>query len=108
MGELRKFMFDNFVVEEGKKTSSAPVVEPEIIEDVSSEIPDFIPVIEDTMPIVQEPSQPIEPAIKEITYSQQELDDKVHQVEEVAYQKGLQEAKDSLDNISIGVLTEIN
>ena len=99
MAEIKKYAFDNFVVEKGKiinlkDPKPAPVEEQDEDEFIEDEIIEEAPIIEEVPP--------------EITYTQEELDEKTRQAEERGYERGYKESKESNDAKNSSLLDSIN
>lgn len=102
MGELKKFMFDNFIIECDETKHCRRVVEDKsaITEDI--EVIEFEPVEE----VFEEVIEP-EPEVAK-TYTQEELDEKVQIANQTGYEKGFKSSQEGIDAIAAAALTEIN
>lgn len=92
MSELKKYLFDNFVVEDDSQEPEAPEAEP-IIEQPQETI-----IEESTLEDVPPP----------LSFSEDEMDEKTRQAEEQGYEKGFQTAQESLEAKSINLSAELN
>ena len=90
MSELKKYLFDNFVVEEDDKEK---IQEVPVIEESEQEA-----IIE------PEEAKDIEP---EKTFTEEELEEKVRQAEEIGYEKGFRSAAEGLDAENKNLLTAL-
>ncbi len=112
MAEVKKFMFDNFIV--GEPKAAVP-------EDTSAVVEEETIIPEEAVDVVVEPEESELPAQAEeifipqktepviITYTQDELDSKVAVAEQTAYAKGSDEARTSIEaetNILLGNISE--
>lgn len=101
MVSYKKFEFDNFIVddEEVEIISSAEVVtDDEIIPEVDEPVvePEFVPEIAP------------EPVIETITFSEDELEAAKIQAEQLGYDKGYQAKSEETENMTAGLLLDIN
>lgn len=100
MGEPKKFLFDNFVIEEKKKEKKPAAVEPVIEDPVvdangDSEIKDAD--FEEYAP---------EPIAK--TYSEEEVAEKVKAAEQDGYEKGFKSSQEGMDATVSRLMEEMN
>ena len=95
-------MFDNFIVEEGKKEDEQP--EPEVtfenetpeetaVEEPEENITEPDKIEEEQAPIQEEPQPETEPEVVLPSYSQDELDAAVQEAKEQSYAEGLKAAE---------------
>lgn len=111
MAEIKKFMFDNFIVGEPKI---------EIPEETSAVVEEETVIPEDAVSIVSEPEEP-EPEIQPeeifvplapepvvVTYTQDELDAKVAAAGQEAYAKGCNETRASVEAEANVLLNDIS
>ena len=101
MVSYKKFEFDNFIVddEEVEIISSTEVVtDDEIIPEVDEPVvePEFVPEIAP------------EPVIETITFSEDELEAAKIQAEQLGYDKGYQAKSEETENMTAGLLLDIN
>ncbi len=106
MAEFKKFMFDNFIVEDTEKK-----IEEDIIEVVETPVPENVPEqkteVEDVQDVVCE--EVIEPEPEPIkTYTEEELAEQVRIAEQNGYEKGFKSSQCDIDAASVNVLNEIN
>ena len=108
MAELRKFLFDNFVIEE-KRKNKPEAVEPE---------PEILPAVE--MQPEEEPEEkqedvreadfeeivPPEPDVK--TFTEEEVAEKIKIAEQDAYERGFKTAQEGIENATAALLENIN
>ena len=108
MAELRKFLFDNFVIEE-KRKNKPEAVEPE---------PEILPAVE--MQPEEEPEEkqedvreadfeeivPPEPDVK--TFTEEEVAEKIKIAEQDAYERGFKTAQEDIENATAALLENIN
>ena len=102
MAEYKKFMFDNFVIQEGDDLPDFPSELPVPVTETALSVPDEADKTE-TSEIEQEEEieekaseEPIseeEPLPEIITYTEEEVDEKIKEAEASAYEKGHQEAQ---------------
>ncbi len=102
MGELKKFMFDNFVIECDENRHCRKVVEDNLPITEEIETIEFEPVEEEFEEAVD-----LEPEIEK-TYSQEELDEKLQIASQAGYEKGFKSSQEGLEAIAANALTEIN
>ncbi len=108
MAEFKKFMFDNFIVEDPKEKIEedvAEVVETPVPEDIAEPEPEVEEVRETVYEEVVEPEPEPEP-VK--TYTEEELAEQVRIAEQNGYEKGFKSSQCSIDAASVNVLNEIN
>ena len=122
MSEYTKFMFDNFVLEDDNRPTSVLAEAPEEIElpstDTAIQAPiDDAHIIEaevepepEPEPVPEPEPEPIEvePEPVEPTFSEAEVAQKVQAAETEAYQKGLDEAKQSEEAAANALLLKID
>lgn len=106
MAEFKKFMFDNFIVEDTEKK-----IEEDIIEVVEMPVPENVPEqkteVEDVQDVVYE--EVIEPEPEPVkTYTEEELAEQVRIAEQNGYEKGFKSSQCDIDAASVNVLNEIN
>ena len=108
MAELRKSLFDNFVIEE-KRKNKPEVVEPE---------PEVLPAVE--MQPEEEPEEkqedvreadfeeivPPGPEVK--TFTEEEVAEKIKIAEQDAYERGFKTAQEGIENTTAALLENIN
>lgn len=100
MSELKKFLFDNFVIEEKKKEKKAAVLEPVveealIAENKEAEIADA--EFEEYVPT---------PEIK--TYTEEEVAEKVKAAEQDGYERGFKTSQEGMDAEVSRLMEDIN
>lgn len=101
MVAYKKFEFDNFVIED------------EIVEIVTSEkvVTDDEIIREETETVVEAEMVPEiipEPVVETITFSEEELQAAKIQAEQIGYDKGYQAKSEETDNMTAGLLLDIN
>ncbi len=100
MSELKKFLFDNFVVGENKKNKLEPAEEPEVFlqpsEPESSE-----PVDADFAELPAE-----EPEVK--SYTEEEVADRIKTAEQDAYERGFKTSQEGIDATVSALLENIS
>lgn len=104
MADYKKYMFDNFVINDKNPPKYVP-------EEIISSAEDKEDISEDKVFEVEEveESQPIEePQIKEITFSQEDMDKAVRQAEEQSYEKGYNAAISEKEKAETMLLDSIN
>ena len=107
MAELKKFLFDNFVIED-KKTKSEPEKKAQEAEAILLSEPEPEPIAE---PIMTEPEPVVavaEPEPEVIMFSEEEVAEKVKEAEQEAYNKGLKAAQESIEQTQKELLESIN
>lgn len=106
MAEFKKFMFDNFIVEEPEEK-----VEEEAVEVVETPVPEIVPEPEPEVEDVQEAAyeEVVEPEPEPVkTYTEEELAEQIRIAEQNGYEKGFKSSQCSMDAASANVLNEIN
>lgn len=99
MAELKKYLFDNFVIEDKKKSRQPVAPEPEVVpekENRSEQITDA----------EFEEFAVSEPEVK--TYSEEEMSEKIKAAEQDAYERGFKTAQESIDSTVASLLENIN
>lgn len=105
MVAYKKFEFDNFVIEDEEIDTISPteiIVDDEIIQEevepiIESEFePEFVPEIVS------------EPVVETITFSEEELEAAKIQSEQIGYDKGYQTKSEEIENMTAGLLLDIN
>ena len=107
MAELKKFLFDNFVIED-KKTKSEPEKKAQEAEAILLSEPEPEPIAE---PVMTEPEPVVavaEPEPEVIMFSEEEVAEKVKEAEQEAYNKGLKAAQESIEQTQKELLESIN
>ena len=106
MAELRKFLFDNFVIEDKKKAQPIPEpIEPEEeIEALPEAEPEPAPIEVEPEPMVEE----AEPEPEIITFTEEEVAEKVKNAEQEAFEKGYKAAQESIEQNTKELLETIN
>lgn len=102
-------MFDNFVIEE-KEDSCFPdkTPEPEIISPAATETQEELPAFASET-LDAEFEEASEPApVPEVSYTQEELDEKIKIAEQNAYENGFKSAQSSIEASLKEVLSDIN
>lgn len=102
MAELKKFLFDNFVIEDKKKIKSK-LEEPEEAVLPEQEV-ELEPIVVEPEPVVEE----VEPEPEVITFSEEEVAEKVKEAEKKAYERGLKAAQESIEQSQKELLESIN
>ena len=102
MAELKKFLFDNFVIEDKKKIKSK-LEEPEAAVLPEQEV-ELEPIVVEPEPVVEE----VEPEPEVITFSEEEVAEKVKEAEKKAYERGLKAAQESIEQSQKELLESIN
>lgn len=108
MAELRKFLFDNFVIEEKRKNK------PEVVETE----PEVLPIAE-TLPVEETKKDDDDvndaafeeiatPEPKEKTFTEAEVAEKIKAAEQAAYERGLKTARVGIENTISALLENIN
>lgn len=90
MSEIKKYLFDNFVVEDDKKK------EPEEVD---------VEVVEEPDP---EPEEVKQEEVPVITYTEEEVEEKLQQTKTEAYQKGVISAQEGIEAVNANLLNDIN
>lgn len=105
MVELKKFLFDNFVIEDKKKIKSEPEEPKEPEEEILPEQEvEVEPIVVEPEPVVEE----VEPEPEVITFSEEEVAEKVKEAEKEAYERGLKAAQESIEQSQKELLESIN
>ncbi len=107
MAEFKKFMFDNFVIEEHeeKVEEAVEVAEPSVPDNVPEPEPEVEEIQEAVYEEVVEPEPEPEP-VK--TYTEEELAEQVQIAEHNGYEKGFKSSQSGIDEAVANVLNEIN
>lgn len=100
MAGYKKFEFDNFIIDEEEDN----ILSLDAQDDNEITIETEEPVVEPEVIIVPEP----EPVVETITFSEEELEAAKIQSEQIGYDKGYQAKSEETDNITVGVLLDIN
>jgi flagellar biosynthesis/type III secretory pathway protein FliH len=91
MSEPKKYLFDNFIVD-NDKVEKPKEVEVEVVEEKEPEPEVFEPEVqEDT-----------------VTYTEDEVEEKVKEAEDKGYQKGVVSAQDGIEAVRQNLFTDIN
>ena len=109
MAELRKFLFDNFVIEEKKKNKPEAVIEPE---PETPPVAEPEPVVEPEEPKeeiteVEYEAEPLPPEQEIKNFTEEEDAEKLKAEEKEAYERGLQTARDGIESTMAALLENI-
>ncbi|MBR1606003.1 MAG: hypothetical protein IJ660_07870 [Alphaproteobacteria bacterium] len=99
MAELKKFLFDNFVI--GGSDTKIPAPLPDIVDENQHPVP-----IEEVLVMPEADPQEVEPIIE--TYTKEDLSKSVAEAEKSGYEKGYEAARQELDNQNNALLTDIS
>ena len=101
MVAYKKFEFDNFVIED---EDDDVVISPDVVTE-NEIIPEVIEPIDETEFIPEIISEPI---VEPIKFSEEELEAAKIQSEQIGYDKGYQAKSEETDNMTAGLLLDIN
>lgn len=100
MGEPKKFLFDNFVIEEKKKEKKVAVLE--------AVIEDGLTNLNTISEITDADFEEYIPEAETKTYSEEELADKIKIAEQDGYERGFRTSQDGMDAIVSRLMEDIN
>ncbi len=104
MAELRKFLFDNFVIED-KKKNKLDLIEPEPVEEpILEEEPEQVKIEPEPEPVIEDK----EPEPEVVTFSEEEVAEKVKEAQQQGYENGIKAAQDSIEQETKALLESIN
>lgn len=107
MNQIKKFLFDNFIIENDKIIENElPQLQEEVdvVADNNNENISTEAVFESLSVIEAE----VEPEEIIVSYTQEELDKKVRIAEQNGYEKGYKTSQSEIENQTMGVLSDLN
>lgn len=107
MAELRKFLFDNFVIEE-KKKNKPEVIEPEPEVLITAEMLPTKDVEDKEENLTEVEFEEVYSEPEVITFTEEEVSDKIKIAEQDAYERGFKTAQESIESTMVSLLENIN